>query len=41
VQAAAIPEPASWALMILGMGAVGTLLRRRTGEVRPNSAAAG
>jgi hypothetical protein len=29
VQAAAIPEPASWALMILGMGAVGTLLRRR------------
>lgn len=27
--AAAIPEPASWAMMILGVGAVGAVLRRR------------
>ena len=27
--AAAVPEPATWALMILGMGAVGGALRRR------------
>ncbi len=26
----AAPEPAAWALMILGMGAVGSVLRRRT-----------
>ena len=28
---AAVPEPASWALMILGFGAVGATLRRRAG----------
>jgi hypothetical protein len=27
--AAAVPEPASWAMMILGMGLVGTVSRRR------------
>ena len=26
---AAVPEPAAWALMILGFGGVGTMLRRR------------
>ena len=29
ITAAAVPEPASWALMIVGMGAVGNALRRR------------
>lgn len=28
-QTAAVPEPATWALMILGMGAVGFAMRRR------------
>ena len=28
--AAAVPEPASWAMMILGMGAIGLAARRRT-----------
>jgi hypothetical protein len=28
-----IPEPASWALMLLGIGAVGGALRRRTGSL--------
>ena len=28
--AAAVPEPATWALMILGFGAVGAAMRRRT-----------
>ncbi|TAL28556.1 MAG: PEP-CTERM sorting domain-containing protein [Phenylobacterium sp.] len=27
---AAIPEPGAWALMILGFGAAGAMLRRRT-----------
>ena len=26
----AVPEPASWALMILGFGGVGAMMRRRT-----------
>jgi hypothetical protein len=26
---AAIPEPATWAMMILGLGAVGSVIRRR------------
>jgi hypothetical protein len=29
VQLFAVPEPASWALMILGVGAVGAIARRR------------
>jgi hypothetical protein len=29
--AGGVPEPAAWALMILGMGGVGSLLRRRQG----------
>jgi hypothetical protein len=29
--AGAIPEPASWAMMIIGFGGVGALLRRRSG----------
>jgi hypothetical protein len=33
VQTAAVPEPASWALMILGVGAVGFGLRRRAHRV--------
>ncbi|HYF29464.1 MAG TPA: PEPxxWA-CTERM sorting domain-containing protein, partial [Candidatus Paceibacterota bacterium] len=27
--AGAVPEPATWAMMILGFGAVGSLVRRR------------
>ena len=33
VNAPALPEPASWALMILGFGAVGLALRRRAGPM--------
>jgi hypothetical protein len=29
--AAAVPEPATWAMMILGFGGVGAMLRRRSG----------
>jgi len=29
---AAVPEPATWALMILGFGMVGAALRRRAGS---------
>jgi PEP-CTERM motif len=36
---ATVPEPASWALMILGIGAAGGALRRRSGAVcRPAGA---
>jgi hypothetical protein len=30
----AIPEPATWAMMILGFGAIGAILRRRARELR-------
>ena len=30
--AAAVPEPASWAMMMVGFGAVGSLMRRRAGS---------
>ncbi|MBI0477208.1 PEP-CTERM sorting domain-containing protein [Sphingomonas sp. MA1305] len=33
-QTAAVPEPATWALMILGMGAVGFAMRRRNTTTR-------
>jgi opacity protein-like surface antigen len=33
--AAAVPEPASWALMICGMGLVGSALRRRRAHMVP------
>lgn len=36
--AAAVPEPATWALFILGFGAVGATLRRRSGAVRVGKA---
>ncbi|MEO6091573.1 MAG: FxDxF family PEP-CTERM protein [Novosphingobium sp.] len=29
---AAVPEPATWAMMLLGMGAIGVGMRRRRGE---------
>lgn len=32
--AAAVPEPASWAMLIVGFGAIGGAMRRRTGAVR-------
>jgi PEP-CTERM motif len=32
--AAAVPEPASWAMMILGFGIIGSALRRRTPTVK-------
>ena len=34
----AVPEPATWALIILGFGAVGATLRRRSGAVRVSRA---
>ena len=36
--AAVVPEPATWALFILGFGAIGGALRRRSGAVRVNKA---
>jgi hypothetical protein len=32
--AAAVPEPATWAMMIMGFGLVGAAMRRRTATVR-------
>lgn len=29
----AVPEPTSWAMMIIGLGAIGSLLRRASGQV--------
>lgn len=37
-QAAAVPEPATWALFILGFGAVGGILRRRNSAVLASKA---
>lgn len=34
VSAPAVPEPATWAMMIIGMGAVGASLRRRSTKVQ-------
>jgi hypothetical protein len=28
-----VPEPATWAMMLLGFGAMGALFRRRRGEL--------
>jgi hypothetical protein len=33
--AAAVPEPATWALMLMGFGAVGYSMRRRGATARP------
>ena len=33
----AVPEPATWALMIMGFGLAGSVLRGRRGEERPSS----
>ena len=32
LRVAAVPEPASWGLMLLGFGAIGTAMRRRRRE---------
>ena len=37
--AAAVPEPASWGMMILGMGAIGFAMRRRKVATRVTYAA--
>lgn len=34
IGAGAVPEPATWAMMILGFGLVGTSLRRRAPTLR-------
>lgn len=31
----AVPEPATWAMMLIGFGAIGSLARRRTGRSAP------
>lgn len=36
--AGAVPEPATWALFIMGFGAIGGALRRRSGAVRVSKA---
>jgi hypothetical protein len=33
VASGAVPEPATWAMMLVGFGGLGTLLRRRRGQV--------
>jgi len=33
--ALAVPEPAAWAMLLLGMGAMGAILRRRNGGLAP------
>lgn len=38
-QVAPVPEPATWAMLILGMGAVGGAMRRRTSTVRSTRSA--
>ena len=38
VTLAAVPEPATWALFILGFGAVGAGMRRRSSQVRSTKA---
>ena len=35
---AVVPEPASWAMMILGFGLIGTTLRRRPAMLKPGAA---
>jgi hypothetical protein len=39
--AGAVPEPASWAMMLLGVGAIGTLLRSRRSAAVARTAMAG
>lgn len=34
IERAALPEPASWALMLMGLGSIGTWMRRRRPTVR-------
>jgi hypothetical protein len=36
--ATAVPEPATWAMMILGLGGIGAMLRRRRGFLAPQTA---
>jgi len=38
-QAAGVPEPATWAMMIMGFGAIGGIMRRRGRERRLMTAA--
>lgn len=38
---AAVPEPATWAMMIIGLGAVGVAMRRRHARPAPRYAGAG
>ena len=34
IAVAPVPEPGTWAMMILGFGLVGGMMRRRTGAIR-------
>jgi hypothetical protein len=38
-QVAAVPEPSTWAMMFLGMGAVGVAMRRKRQSVAEDSEA--